>query len=169
MLLASAPPWRILLRKDLLSQGRGTIWHPRPDLWNLHIWSLDATRRNSRDLSPAVVNTIIQARAPYTRRLDDLKWHIFVNWCSSQGKDPRKCGIRSVLSFLQEGLDRHLSASTLKVYVAAIVENHDTVEGRSVGKDNLVIRFLRGALWSCRPYREICLSPFSQSSLVPSL
>ncbi|KAL0162349.1 hypothetical protein M9458_041745, partial [Cirrhinus mrigala] len=38
-LLASAPPWRIPLRKDLLSQGQGTIWHPRPDLWNLHVCS----------------------------------------------------------------------------------------------------------------------------------
>ncbi len=27
--LATAPPWRIPLRKDLLSQGLGTIWHPR--------------------------------------------------------------------------------------------------------------------------------------------
>ncbi len=42
---ATAPPWRIPLRKDLLSQGLGTIWHPRPDLWNLHVWLLDGTRQ----------------------------------------------------------------------------------------------------------------------------
>ncbi len=41
--LAIAPPWRIPLRKDLLSQGLGTIRHPRPDLWNLHVWLLDGT------------------------------------------------------------------------------------------------------------------------------
>ncbi len=45
MLLATAPPWPIPLRKDLLSQRRGTLWHPRPDLWKLHVWSLDGTRR----------------------------------------------------------------------------------------------------------------------------
>ncbi|KAL0152396.1 hypothetical protein M9458_052119, partial [Cirrhinus mrigala] len=84
-----------------------------------------------RDLSPSVVNTLFQARAPSTRRLYDLKWRIFVNWCSSQVKDPRRCGMESVLSFLQGGLDRHLSASTLKVNVAAISANHDLVEGRS--------------------------------------
>ncbi|KAL0198644.1 hypothetical protein M9458_007184, partial [Cirrhinus mrigala] len=72
-----------------------------------------------RDLSPSVVNTLLQARAPSTRRL---------------------CGIKSVLSFLQEGLDRHLSASTLKVHVAAISANHDLVGGRSVGKHDLIIR-----------------------------
>ncbi len=43
--LATAPPWRIPLRKDLLSQGLGTIWHPRPDLWNLRVWLLDGTRQ----------------------------------------------------------------------------------------------------------------------------
>lgn len=35
---------------------------------------------------------------------------------------------KSVLSLLQGGLDRHLSASTLKVYLAAISPNHDMKE-----------------------------------------
>ncbi|XDV15586.1 hypothetical protein PO909_015637 [Leuciscus waleckii] len=95
VLLATAPPWPIPLRKDLLSHGRGTLWHPRPDLWNLHVWLLDGTS--------------------------------------------------VVLSFLQEGLERRLSPSTLKVYVAAIAAHHDAVEGKSVGKHDLIIRFLRGA------------------------
>ncbi len=45
ILLATAPPWRIPLRKYLLSQGFGTIWHPRSDLWNLHVWLLDGTQQ----------------------------------------------------------------------------------------------------------------------------
>ncbi len=45
-------------------------------------------------------------------------------------------------AFLQDGLERRLSPSTLKVYVAA---HHDAVDGKSLGKHNLVIRFLRGA------------------------
>ncbi len=43
--LTTAPPWRIPLRKDLLPQGLGTIWHLRPDLWNLHVWLLDGTQQ----------------------------------------------------------------------------------------------------------------------------
>ncbi len=35
MLLTTAPPW----------QRGGTLWHPRPGLWNLHVWSLDGTWR----------------------------------------------------------------------------------------------------------------------------
>ncbi len=45
MLLVTAPPWQIPLRRDLLTQRRGTLWHPHPDLWKLHVWSLDGTRR----------------------------------------------------------------------------------------------------------------------------
>ncbi len=82
---------------------------------------------------------------PSTRRAYTLKWNLFVEWCSSHQEDPRRCSIRTVLSFLQQGLERRLSPSTLKVYVAAISAYHDPVEGKSVGKHNLVVRFLRGA------------------------
>ncbi len=94
---------------------------------------------------PKVALTIASARAPSTRRAYALKWNLFVEWCSSHREDPRRCSIRAVLSFLQQGLERRLSPSTLKVYVAAISAHHDPVEGRSVGKHDLVIRFLRGA------------------------
>ncbi len=43
VLLASAYPWWIPLRRYLLSQGKTTIGHSRPDLWNLNVCSLDAT------------------------------------------------------------------------------------------------------------------------------
>ncbi len=107
--LVTAPPWRIPLRKDLLSKGLGTIWHPA-DL---------------SGLPPAVVETITQARAPSTRQTYALKWSLFANWCSSRREDPRRCTIGVVLSSLQERLERRLSPSTLKVYVAVIAAHHD--------------------------------------------
>ncbi len=97
------------------------------------------------DLPQGVVDTITAARAPSTRHAYALKWNLFVEWCSSHREDPRRCPIRVVLSFLQQGLERRLSPSTLKVYVAAIAANHDPVEGKSVGKHDWVVRFLRGA------------------------
>ncbi len=97
------------------------------------------------DLPQEVVDTITLARAPSTKHAYALKWNLFVEWCSSHTEDPRRCPIRVVLSFLQQGLERRLSPSTLKVYVAAIAANHDPVEGKSVGKHDWVVRFLRGA------------------------
>ncbi len=62
-----------------------------------------------------------------------------------------------MLSFLQQGLERRLSPSTLKVYVAAISAHHDPVEGRSVGKHDLVVRFLRGARPPSLPSWDLAL------------
>ncbi len=107
-----------------------------------------APGRDASDLSglpQAVVETITQARAPSTRQAYALKWSLFANWCSSRREDPRRCTIGVVLSFLQERLERRLSPSTLKVYVAAIAAHHDAVDGRSLGKHDLIVRFLRGA------------------------
>ncbi len=107
-----------------------------------------APGRDVADLSglpPAVVETIIQARAPSTRQTYALKWSLFATWCSSRREDPRRCMIGVVLSFLQERLERRLSPSTLKVYVAAIAAHHDAVDGRSLGKHDLIVRFLKGA------------------------
>ncbi len=50
-----------------------------------------------------------------------------------------------MLSFLQERLERRLSPSTLKVYVAAIAAHHDAVDGWPLGKHDLIVRFLKGA------------------------
>ncbi len=107
-----------------------------------------APGRDAADLSGlplAVVEIIIQARAPSTRQTYALKWSLFVTWCSSRREDPRRCTIGVVLSFLQERLERRLSPSTLKVYVAAIPAHHDAVDGRSLGKHDLIVRFLKGA------------------------
>ncbi len=107
-----------------------------------------APGRDAADLSglpPAVVETIIQARAPSTRQTYALKWSLFATWCSSRREDPRRCTIGVVLSFLQESLECRLSPSTLKVYVAAIAAHHDAVDSRSLGKHDLIVRFLKGA------------------------
>ncbi len=53
--------------------------------------------------------------------------------------------------FLQERLEHRLSPSTLKAYVAAIAAHHIAVDGRSLGKHNLIVSFLRGARRSNPP------------------
>ncbi|KAI2655793.1 ORF V: Enzymatic polyprotein [Labeo rohita] len=94
-------------------------------------------------LPQAVIETITQSRAPSTRQAYALRWGLFVDWCASRREDPQRCPIAVVLSFLQEKLERRLSPSTLKVYVAAIAAYHDAVDGESIGKHHLVVRFLR--------------------------
>ncbi len=57
----------------------------------------------------------------------------------------RRWTIGVVLSSLQERLERRFSPSTLKAYVVVITAHHVAVAGRSLGKHDLIARFLRGA------------------------
>ncbi|KAI2647902.1 Transposon Ty3-G Gag-Pol polyprotein [Labeo rohita] len=138
--LLDGSPWEIPVRRDLLSQADFsplTVFHPHPELWKL--W---------------VVETILQSRAPSTRKLYALKWKLFTSWCGRHQQDPVNCPVGSVLEFLQDRLSAGLSHSTLKVYVAAIAAYHAPLGGLSVGKDPLVSRFLRGALRLRPPVRS---------------
>ncbi|KAI2668545.1 Gag-Pro-Pol polyprotein [Labeo rohita] len=101
--------------------------------------------RESENLPEGVLNTISQARAPSTRHLYALKWSVFSTWCSTHGKNPASCDISVILSFLQELLDKGRSPSTLKVYVAAIAAFHAPIADQSIGRNNLVVRFLKGS------------------------
>jgi len=87
-------------------------------------------------LSTEFVETILSSRAPSTRRLYALKWRVFT----------ANCTIGSIFEFLQDRFSSGLSPSTLKVYVAAIAAYHAPSGGLSVGKDPLIIHFLRGTL-----------------------
>ncbi len=90
MLLVTAPPWQIPLRKDLLTQRRGTLWPVSRPLKT----SCLVPRRDAEvlgDLPQEVVDTITLARAPSTRHAYALKWNLFVEWCSSHREDPRRC------------------------------------------------------------------------------
>ncbi len=33
-------PWKIPIRRDLLSQLQSRIWHPQPELWKLWVWPI---------------------------------------------------------------------------------------------------------------------------------
>ncbi len=103
-----------------------------------------AARREPFSLPERVLNTMAEARAPFTRCLDALKWSIVSAWCQDHDLEPVTSEVSVVLSFLQEMLDKQRSSSTIKVYVAAIAAFHAPVAGHSVGKDSLVIQFLRG-------------------------
>ncbi len=38
--LLEVDPWEIPVRKDLLCQLQGRIWHPRPEIWKLWSWQI---------------------------------------------------------------------------------------------------------------------------------
>ncbi len=96
-------------------------------------------------LSTEVVETILQSRAPSTKKLYGLKWRI-TSWCGDRQLDPVNCPIGTVLEFLQARFSAGLTHSTLRVYMAATAAYHAPMGGQSVGKDPLITRFLRGVM-----------------------
>jgi hypothetical protein len=99
----------------------------------------------SSGLSTEVVETILNSRAPSTRKLYTLKWKLFTSWCGEHQLDPVICPVVAVLEFLQERFSAGLSPSTLKVYMAALAAYHVPLSGVSLGR-HPVVRFLRGTV-----------------------
>ncbi|KAI2660324.1 hypothetical protein H4Q32_007859 [Labeo rohita] len=109
-------------------------------------------------LSAEITDTIINSRAPSTRRLYALKWRLFTSWYRRHNLDPVHCPIGSVLEILQSRFSEGITPATLKVYVAAISAEHAPTEGVSFGRDDQmkhppwVSRFMQG-LRRLRPFR----------------
>ncbi len=82
--LMESDPWEIPVRKDLLGQLQGRIWHPRPKIWKL----ADHRPPLALDLSDGVRETIDRARALSTRMLYSSKWRVFESWCLANAVDP---------------------------------------------------------------------------------
>ncbi len=156
-------------------EGAGCSHCERLSLRTLRsLWALFEEGAQNRAPSE-VVETILQSRAPSTRKLYGLKWNLFTSWCRDRQLDPVNCPGSSVLEILQARLSAGLTHSTLKVYVAAITTYHAPLGGQSVGRHLLVTRFFRGALrlrpplWSrmealCKPPFEPFRGGFRSSS-----
>ncbi|XP_042572020.1 uncharacterized protein LOC122135816 [Cyprinus carpio] len=123
------------------SGGRDDLASTPREVVSAHL----VARREPAGLPERVLDTISQARAPSTRRLYASKWSVFSTWCSDHGESPTSCDVSVILSFLQELLEKGRSPSTLKVYVATIAASHALITGQSVGRNDLVVRFMRGA------------------------
>ncbi|KAI2652574.1 Peptide methionine sulfoxide reductase MsrA [Labeo rohita] len=94
-------------------------------------------------LSTEVVETILQSRAPSTRKLYALKWRLFTSWCGHRQQDP--------VNWYSAGVSagsvlRRVSPLHPKGLRVAISAYHAPLGGSSVGRNPLVTRFLHGAL-----------------------
>ncbi len=105
-------------------------------------------------LSAETTVTIINSRAPSTRRLYGFKWRLFASWCRQRALDPVHCPIGLVLEFLQSRFSEGVTPATLKVYVVAIFAGYALVGDVSVGHHPLVSRFMQGAR-RLKPFRLI--------------
>lgn len=64
------------------------------------------------------------------------------------------CNVSHVLIFLQKLLDKGCAPFMFKVYVAAIAGNHSLRAGQLIGRNDLIVKFLKGAQWLSPPHSQ---------------
>ncbi len=158
------PPWEIPIRRDLLSQLQGKIWHPHLEVVGM---AHTGPRAVIDSLHAEVQETIASTRAPATRKLYSSKWGVFESWCLTRAIDPVNCPVGPVLEFLQERLTARAAATTLRVYVAAIAARRELDE-IPLGRHRMVSAFMRGAR-RLRPVRPTAVPSWDLSVVLEGL
>ncbi|XP_029453156.1 protein-glutamate O-methyltransferase isoform X1 [Rhinatrema bivittatum] len=122
--------------------------------------SMAFERRRLRDkgYSEAVMSTLLQSRNTSTSISYIRVWKMFESWCVSRMVPPVRAAVSDILAFLQDGLAKGLSCSSLRVQVAALGCFWGTVEGRTLSSHPDIVRFLKGAKHLCPPLRAPCPS-----------
>ncbi len=159
-LLLVAPFWpgRVWF-SDLISLLDGSPWEMESSLppGDVEVVGVapEGAQLIASGLSTEVVETILQSRAPSTRKTVRLEVETFTSWCGDRQLDPVNCPIGTVLEFLQARLSAGLTHSTLKVHVVAIRAYHTSLGGQSVGRYPLFtcfldsLRKLYALKWNC--------------------
>lgn len=98
----------------------------------------------NKGLSQPLVTTLLSSRKIVTRKIYAKYWKVFNSFCHLTKRKVKN--LVSILEFLQEGADKGLSVSTLKVQVAAL----GVFLERPISSEPLVIRFFK-ALTRSRP------------------
>lgn len=115
-----------------------------------------------------VINTIQSARSSSTRNAYDGKWRAYEDWCVKTGVLAFQSPVPSVLTFLQELLDKGLAFSTVKVYLAAISACHIGFGDKTVGQHPLVCQFMKGAR-RLRPVSRSLTAPWDLPVVLDAL
>ena len=121
-------------------------------------------------LPPNVVETIQGARAGSTRKQYDIAWKVFERWCAGRPGQvvPFQASVATVLTFLQDLLDKGKSHSTVKVNLAAISACHVGFGDKALSEAPLVRKFMRGAR-KARPVTRSLVPPWDLSLVLGGL
>ncbi|KAM4018570.1 uncharacterized protein ACNLHF_007867 [Anomaloglossus baeobatrachus] len=91
-----------------------------------------------------------QARKSNSAKIYHRTWKIFLSWCSAQGVSPWPFALPKFLSFLQSGLEKGLSLSSLKGQVSAL----SVFFQKRLARLPKVRTFLQGVCHIVPPYKR---------------
>lgn len=90
-----------------------------------------------------MTSTLLVSRMQSTCRIYNTTWKAFVRWARRKSIDLLKPRVKSILTFLQEGHDRGLKASTLRCQTAACSTVLPLFQGWSTSRYTHNWQFLR--------------------------
>ncbi len=138
--LLDGSPWEIPVRRDLLSQ-QGAHWCiPTRSYGGCGCGPWGGTAHSVRSLTE-VVETILQSRAPSTRKLYALNGNFSLHGAEIASSTQLTPGWYSAGGSCRFDSPQGCNHSTLKVYVAAISAYHASLGGQSVGRTPLCDTF----------------------------
>lgn len=130
-------------RRSLIS---GKHCASKPRYVATHYMEIERRMLLKRVYGLLVVNTMLSSRKESTHTIYNRTWQKSVSWCAEAKKDPKSPSIPLILDFLQSGLNKGLSPSTLCRQVAALSAALTSQKGESVAQNSHVKRFLRGVV-----------------------
>ncbi|XP_068133643.1 uncharacterized protein [Hyperolius riggenbachi] len=126
--------------------------------------SLDAESEllRGKGFSKDLTETLLLSRKMVTRKIYLKAWRVYNNWCMENSRNREES--YSALEFLQSGLKKGLSASTLKVQTAAL----SVFLQRKLSEDEFFIRFFR-AVNRIRPVIRSQVPPWDLNLVLQAL
>uniref|UniRef100_A0A6I8RCF9 Tyr recombinase domain-containing protein n=1 Tax=Xenopus tropicalis TaxID=8364 RepID=A0A6I8RCF9_XENTR len=118
-----------------------------PEFDGVAIELLVLTRKG---FSQDVIRTLMAARKPVSSKTYHRVWKTYNDWCNQTGNSFQDLSVPRLLSFLQSGLDKGLSLSSLKSQISALSVLFQ--ERLAILPD--VTTFIQGVSRICPPFRE---------------
>jgi hypothetical protein len=137
LLLSCTSPLKLPIRRDLLSQFKGKVVHPRPEYLHLHAWLLSG-------FSEGATSHISKSVRQSTGIVYEAKWAILCDWCSGRDIDPVRATVQQLADFLVYLFEiKQLLPSTIKAYRSATGRTISLLDGPDFRQNEYISLLVR--------------------------
>jgi hypothetical protein len=144
LLLSCSRPLKLPFRRDLLSQFKGKVVHPRPEsLLSSRLATLREGLRQ-KGFSEGATSHISKSVRQSTGIVYEAKWVIFCDWCCGRDIDPVRVTVQQLADFLVYLFEiKQLVPSTIKGYRSAIGRTISLLGGPDFGQNEYISLLVR--------------------------
>ncbi len=112
-------------------------------------------RLSHEGFSEEVINTMQCSVRGSTKKVYDRQWKQFADWCGERHCDPCSASVSIVCAFLQYLFNKGAAYRTIAVFRSALSKYHVGVDGKPIGQNLRVCKFLKGVFNKRPPIRSL--------------